>query len=138
MKINIKGTNLDLTPSIYEYIERKIGELDKFVQHVGGADDMEGGTSTVEAFVEVGRTSKHHQKGDVYRAEAQIRMPHVNGVRAVAKTSDLYQSIDEVKDELQRQLKQYNEKQRTMFRRGSRALKRLTRLSPLARFRGEK
>lgn len=128
MKINIKGTNLDLTPSIYEYIERKIGELDKFIEHVGGAADREGGTSTVEAFVEVGRTSRHHKKGDVYRAEAQIRMPHVKGVRAVAETSDLYQSIDEVKNELQRQLKQHSEKQRTKFRRGSRAFKRLLHL----------
>lgn len=138
MKINIKGTNLELTPSIYEYVERKIGELDKFVEHVGGAGDMEGGTATVEAFVEVGRTSYHHRKGDVYRAEVQIRLPHVQGIRAVSETRDLHQAIDEVKDEIQRQLKDYTSKQRTKFKRGRRAIKKLSNLSPLARFRGEK
>ena len=30
MKINIKGTNISLTPSISEYVEKKVNMLEKF------------------------------------------------------------------------------------------------------------
>lgn len=127
MKINIKGTNLKLTPSIYSYIDKKIGELDKFVKHIGN----------VEAWVEVGRISKHHRKGDVFRAEVQIRLPHTQGVRAVSEQLDLHIAIDEVKNEMQRQLKRYKDKQRDAHNREMRKLKNKTHLSKLVRKKRE-
>ena len=68
MKINIKSTHLDLTPALKEYIEEKIGSLAKFLKRW----DPEG---VVEAYVEVARTTKHHHKGNVFRAETDLRVP---------------------------------------------------------------
>lgn len=109
MKLTIKGTNIKLTDSIREYIDKKIGGLEKFVQSVGGE---------VECWVEVERTTYHHQSGDIFRAEAQIRLPGASSIRAEASEWDLHQAIDKVKDELQRQLKRYKRKIITK-RRGS-------------------
>ena len=100
MKITIKSTNLTLSDSIYSYINAKINSLDKFAQNV----------EPVECWFEVGKTTEHHRKGDIFRAEGQIRLPGASGVRAEATEWDLHQAIDRVKDELQRQLKRYKRK----------------------------
>ena len=68
MKISIKATNLNLTPAIKKAIEEKIATLDKFIPHAG-ADD------SVEAFVEVALETRHHRKGKIYYAEANIKVP---------------------------------------------------------------
>ncbi|MBI1888575.1 MAG: ribosome-associated translation inhibitor RaiA [Candidatus Spechtbacteria bacterium] len=107
MKLTIKGTNIKLTDSIREYIDKKIGGLEKFAR-----------APSTECWVEVERTTYHHQSGDIFRAEAQIRLPGASSIRAEASEWDLHQAIDKVKDELQRQLKRYKRKIITK-RRGS-------------------
>lgn len=108
MKITIKSTNLTLSDSIYAYISTKINSLDKFVQNVGEESAI--GNPPIECWVEVEKTTEHHRKGNIFRAEGQIRLPGASGVRAEATEWDLHQAIDMVKDELQRQLKRYKRK----------------------------
>lgn len=136
MKLNIKSTNIELSDSIYTYVDKKISELEKFinVQSYG----LDGRHDTVEAFVEVGRTSTHHHKGDIFRAEVQIRMPGNFTVRAESAQPDLHLAIDEVKDELQRRLKKYRTIQSTKRIRRFRLFKTISKLSKMARRRGEK
>lgn len=123
LKLNIKGTNLKLEPAIYAYIENKIGNLDKFIEKVD---------SVVQGWVEIGLATKHHQSGNIYRAEAQIRLPG-KGVRSEATAKDIFLAIDAVKDELQQELKKYKEKEMAKDKRGGRMLKKILRFSPLAR-----
>lgn len=137
MKINIKATNLDLTPAIRVYVEKKIGELDKFVQKVGHEYKPEKGKAVYEAWVEVERTTFHHRKGNIFRAEVQIRFPG-KSVRAESKQDDLHLAINEVKDELQRQLKKYIGKQATKQRKGARRFKRIIESALRSRFRRRK
>lgn len=108
MKITLKGTNVKLSDSIYQYVYDKIGGLDKLVQDIG--KKTTDGNPPVECWVEVGRTLKRHQSGDVFYAEAQVKLPGATGIRAESCESDLRQAIDRVKDELQRQLKRYKKK----------------------------
>ena len=113
MRISIKATNLKLSSAIRDYIEDKIGGLEKFI---GKLDQpSEKGKPLVEAWVEVGRTTHHHHKGRVFRAECQIRLPG-KSVRAESTRSDLHLAIDEIKDELQRELKRYTEKKASRYR----------------------
>jgi putative sigma-54 modulation protein len=113
MKINVKATNITLTPSISEYIEKKLAMLQKFF------DNKE-----VLVNIEVGKTTRHHKSGDIFRAE--IRML-VNGEEyyTVAETSDLYASIDEVKDEIAYKLSGKKKKALHLFRRGGAKIKRI-------------
>ncbi len=97
MNIQIKSTNLDLTPSIKEYIEKRIGALAKFV-----ARYEENGTELL-ARVEVARTTNHHHKGDVYYAEVNIDNSQ-NIARAECENSDIRAAIDKAEDILKRQL----------------------------------
>lgn len=137
MKINIKGVNLELTPAINTYIEDRINGLEKFIS----GDDLkkwdEKNQAAVEADVEIARTTNHHRQGDVYRAEVNIKVPG-RIIRAEAEEWDMRVAIDKVKDQLQIELKKYKNKQETGYRDGSRLLKGLMSISPLAWFKKEK
>ncbi len=113
MRVNIKATNLELTQAISEYLNKRVGALDKFVNK----DD-----ESAMAQVEVGKSTKHHQSGDIFRAEINL---HIAGkdLRAVAEKDNLYAAIDEAKDEMVREITSHKAKQRTLLRRGGARIK---------------
>ena len=118
MKTNLKYTDIPPSSAIETYVTQKIGELDKFINiHETAAK----GGAAVEAWVEVGRTTGHHKKGDVFRAEVQIKLPGKFSVRAESIQPDLHLAIDETRDELEQQLRRYKDKQRTKALRSVRA-----------------
>ena len=123
MKIVIKATNLELNQELRDYIEEKIGGLEKFAKVFQSENYYNGffskGKPRVEVWVEIGKTTRHHQKGDIFRAEAQMRFPG-KSLRAESKRDDLKLAITEIKDELQRELKQYKEKAETAAKRKTR------------------
>ncbi|OGD38639.1 ribosomal subunit interface protein [Candidatus Azambacteria bacterium RIFCSPLOWO2_01_FULL_37_9] len=131
MKINIKTSNLDLTPAITIYIDDKINSLEKFISGKELKDWDEKNQAAVEADVEIARTTSHHRQGDIFSAEVNLKVPG-RIIRAEAKEWDIRVAIDRVKDELQIELKKYKNKQETEFRKGSRLLKKLISISPLA------
>ena len=100
MQIDIKGTNLELTQAIKDYIQEKVGALEKFFDQA------------LIARVDVGLTTKHHQKGNIFRAEINLEVPQKNLLRAESTRDDLYVAINEAKAELERQVKKYKEKMR--------------------------
>ena len=103
MKLELKSKNLDFTLAIKEYIEMKIGGLAKLVSGI------ERGGTEVLARVEVVRTSNHHGKGDVYRAEVNIDAPQ-NIVRAEEESTNIRAAIDGVQVKLRQLLVKYKEK----------------------------
>ncbi len=119
MKIIIKTKNLKLNQALKNFIEEKINSLEKFCFFGSPTQipplskkerDWEGkGKPRVEAWVEIGRTTLHHKKGPVFWAECQMHLPG-KSIRSTAQSKDLKLSIVEVKDELQRELKEYKEK----------------------------
>lgn len=124
MKMHIKATNFKLTESIKFQVEEKIGTLDKFIPQL----EEKG---VVECRVEVGKTTNHHQKGDVFRAEANVRLPG-KILRAEATEKNLTMAIAKVKDEMQRQLKKYKESLRAQEKRGARVAEKIKSIHPLA------
>ena len=141
MKIVIKATNLELDWELRDYIEEKISSLEKFAEVFQSKNYYNGfffkGKPRVEVWIEIGKTTRHHQKGDIFRAEAQMRFPG-KSIRAESERDDLKLAITEVKDELQRELKQYKGKTEAVTKRKARVFKKLLRLSPFARFKKRK
>jgi len=141
MKIVIKATNLKLNQELINYIQEKIGSLEKFAKIFQSEKYYNSfftkGKPRVEVWLEVGKTTRHHRKGDVFRAEAQMRLPG-KSLRVESEREDLKLAITEVKDELQRELKQYKNKLTAQTKRKTRVLKKSFRLSPLAKFKKRK
>ncbi|OHA92155.1 MAG: ribosomal subunit interface protein [Candidatus Zambryskibacteria bacterium RIFCSPLOWO2_02_FULL_51_21] len=115
MKINIKATGIELTPAISEYVNKKVGALEKYVKN---ADAV--------ASVEVGRSTQHHKTGEVFMAEVHLTGAGLD-LYAVAEHSDLYAAIDLVKDEVKETLLQEKGRRETLLRRGARKVKDLAR-----------
>jgi ribosomal subunit interface protein len=98
MKINIKAST-DLTPSLRIYIEEKLMPLAKFVKRF---DE----TGEAAIWLEVSRTTRHHRKGEVFVAAADLRLPrHI--LRAEEHAEDIRTAIDRAKDTLRLEIEKY-------------------------------
>lgn len=91
MKVTIQGTGIELTEAIKQYAEEKVQSLEKYFDQILQAD------------IDVGMNSHHHNKGKVYYAEVNLSVPG-KLVRVVKESEDLYKAIDKVKDHLKVEL----------------------------------
>lgn len=91
MNIIITGRHLELTDNLKEYAEEKIKKFEKYLTNISGIAV----TLSVEK----------------YRHKAEVLLK-VNGVMIQAEsiTGEMYSSIDEVVEKLDRQIKKYKEK----------------------------
>jgi len=121
LKVNIKSTNLVLTPGLKKFIRTKIKTLEKFF------DDAQ-----VEAWVEIGKPSLHHQKGDIFYAECQINLSK-KVLRGTFRGENLKTAILQVREELERQIKKYKEKRKTKVEEGGRKLKEDLKVSKVTK-----
>jgi len=99
MKLDIVGKNLDLTPSLKIYIESKLLPLAKFLKRFEGEGE-------VLVRLELARITRHHKRGDVFWAAADLKLPG-KILRAEAESGDIRAAIDGVKDELRSEIEKY-------------------------------
>lgn len=99
MQANIKASNFQLTPAITEYIEKKLVMLDKYL----------GDLQPIACDFQVEMMTRHHQKGDIFRAEINLELP--GELLRIEKTEpDLYKAIEKVKDHLAQMIVKYKQK----------------------------
>ncbi|MDF2947670.1 MAG: Ribosome-associated factor [Bacillales bacterium] len=92
MNYNIRGENVEVTPAIREYVQKKLSKLEKFFD-----------STDLEARVNV------RVYNDKQKVEVTIPLPHIL-LRAEESNSDLYASIDLVVDKLERQIRKHKTK----------------------------
>ncbi len=108
MNIIIKSKNIELTAQLKEFIEKKISSLEKYFNLLQTPDDPSL-PPKAEAIVEISRTTFHHRKGDIFRAEVLLTF-HRNSLRAGVSAPNLKIAIDAAHDDLQRQITNFKEK----------------------------
>ena len=115
----IKATNTTLTEAITDYVDAKLGKsvLEKF----------SGSYEILDVEVEIAKTTSHHNNGEIFRAEVNVL---VKGkvLRAASDKEDLYAAIDDVHDEIIKVLKDTKTKKETLWKKGSRSIKKMLRL----------
>lgn len=91
MNIIVNGRHLEITPALKNYAEEKIGKFEKYI------------TNITEAVVTLS-VEKYRHKAEVFLK--------VNGylIQAEGITGEIYSSIDEVVEKLEKQAKKYKEK----------------------------
>lgn len=116
MNIKIKATNIDLTSAISDYVNTRVNDIDRFVK----TKDPD----SVMAYVEVEKTTDHHQKGEIFRAEINLQVGGKK-FRTESSQEDLLAAIDIAKDEMVRSVTENQDKRRTLFRKGGAIIKDL-------------
>ncbi len=113
MRSTTKVTGMELTPAISDYLDKKITSLDKLI-------DKE--DTSALAKVEIGKTSNHHNQGEVFRAEITL---HIAGAdfRVESEKDNLYAAIDAVRDQMHQELQSYKRKKVSLVRRGGAKIK---------------
>src|SRR3989344_79732 len=92
MNINIKYTNLDSTPAIEQYTIEKVESLERFIRNLNER-------AVPQVQVEISRTTKHHQKGDIYQGECNWEWPE-KLLRAERKNGNVGWGKDEVQSQV--------------------------------------
>jgi putative sigma-54 modulation protein len=110
MKLIIHGTQLDVTPALKTYIEEKMSKLGRFMKRWDNK-----GAAVLR--IEVARTTKHHKKGLVYYAEANLDVPGAV-IRAEAFDVDARIAINVMSKTLEFEIKKRKDKEETRARRG--------------------
>jgi len=111
MELHLKYTNLEPSPETKTFIRDKLGFLAKLPLPAG---------KEVHAWIEIAKTTRHHQRGLVWYAECQLKMPGKQSIRATSTNYDLGAALDEVKEDLSRLLKKEREKWLAITKRGHR------------------
>jgi len=112
MNINIKTTAITLTPAISEYTDKRLQKIALLL-----ANDP-----SAQCDVELGRTTEHHNKGEIFRAEIHIVAAGKNAY-ASAEKEDLYSAIDAVQEEIMYELRSDKSKKVSLIRRGGARVK---------------
>lgn len=91
MKMQVRGRNIELTDALKDYVGKRLGKLDKYIDNFGDAQV----TLTVEK--------------DSHRIEVTIP---INGMilRGEESTGDMYTSTDFVVEKLEKQIEKYKGK----------------------------
>ncbi|MEK7459795.1 MAG: ribosome-associated translation inhibitor RaiA [Patescibacteria group bacterium] len=118
MQINLKGTNIELTPSIKDYVLKKVTNLEKLLKKI---EEKQG---KIYVNFEVGKSTLHHNKGEVFHTDCLINL---NGEEFYASSDkeDLYVAIDEIKEILFNKINKNKDKKQTLFRRGAISIKKM-------------
>jgi putative sigma-54 modulation protein len=102
MELTIKGRNVEVTDRLREYVQKKIGKLDRYLPSIAEA--------RVELSVEDTRAAQHRQV-----CQMTIRS---NGaiLRAEERSDDIFNAIDVVLDKMYRQIARYKGKRADRWR----------------------
>lgn len=105
-----------MTGDVESYLDKKLDTVERLVA----------GDPSASIRMEIGRSTAHHQSGDVFRAEFNL---HVAGkdFRAVSEGSDLFSALDKVKDELVEAVRSHKDRQVSYMRRRGREFKEFIR-----------
>lgn len=116
-KIKVKASGIEYTDKLRALVEKKIPQLEKLLPK----------NATDAVFdIELGKATKHHKSGKIYRAE--INLSYGSVVHRAEETSVTIEEAFEVtKDELKGELTKQRGKRKAAVLKGGRILKKMVR-----------
>jgi len=122
MELKISGKNMDISPQVRDYVQRKMGKLNRRLPNV------------IRGEVEI---SKKMTKSPLDRYIVQVTLNHSGTfLRGEEKAADIYAAIDMVIDVMNRRIERYKGK---LYQKGRKAIptlepEQLTELARVKRF----
>lgn len=103
MELQIFSTNMEVTPRLQNYVEKKTARLDRYLPTL----------TTVQVDLAMENTRSAVQR---HVAEITIRDERGTILRAEERNSDMFAAVDAVIDKLYRQIERYRGKQKRKYR----------------------
>ena len=101
MNIVVRGRNINVTDRLEEYVDKKVGKLDRYLPTIDEA--------RMELAVEETRSAQHSQIAQLtVRSRGRI-------LRAEERDHDIFAAIDAVSEKMQRQISRYKDR---LYERG--------------------
>jgi putative sigma-54 modulation protein len=99
MEIVIHGRNVDITPRLKSYVERKVDRLDRYMPNIAEVRvDLAEEKTNRTAKNQIAQITVRHSRGPILRAEE--------------RTNDIFAAVDTVVDKMYRQIERYKGKRR--------------------------
>ncbi len=99
MELMIHGRNMEITPRLRSYVERKVGRLDRYLPDIAEIRvDLADEKANRMGKNQVAQITLRHDRGTILRAEE--------------RTSDVFAAVDTVVDKMYRQIERYKGKRR--------------------------
>src|SRR3989344_1765285 len=115
MDIRTKVTNYEMTSDTQSYLDERLASLEKF---------LGGDTSLARCEVELGRAAGRPRHGaNIWFAEMRVIQPGVAAVYARNNAASVNAAIDDVKEEMERQLRQEKKLHIRVMRKTGSAIK---------------
>lgn len=119
MDIRIKSTNYEITPEIESYLSERVATLEKLLGEKAEVARCE---------VELGRDAGRPRHGaNIWFAEIRFVIPGEGPIYARNNSESVNGAIDDVKEEVERQLRKQRKAHRRFIRKSGAALKRMMR-----------
>jgi ribosomal subunit interface protein len=120
MAVIITHGTIRLTSSLDALVKRQAAKIERFTKRFG---------SGVIIRIELSRSTRHHKKGRVFRAEINCNVPgvRIGTFRAEVAHEDLRAAFTETSREIIRQLEKFRGRLGTQYKKGARELKRRMR-----------
>jgi len=109
----IKFTNIKPEEALKVYTEMRLEKIKRFAENIQEESICR---------VELALITKHHQQGNIFKAEMQLRLAG-DDLRVVREKDDLRAAIDEAHDELLEKIKKIKGKNESLYRRSGRRVK---------------
>ena len=113
MRYTLYFKGLEKSEAVENYLDKRLKSLKKLIKD-----------NSVLATVELSKTTEHHKQGDIFRAEISFIFSGKDFYVSTER-EDLYVAIDEMRDEIVREVTKIKGKTETIFRRGARNLKNI-------------
>ena len=118
MKINFQAKNIEITEAIHDYVEKRVTNLGKLLT------EFEEHDGEVVVLFGLSKTTHHHKGGEVFHADCSINIKGKKFYASVNK-QDLYEAIDDVKENLFNEISKNKDKRQTLFKRGASSVKKM-------------
>jgi len=102
MQLIIQGKNIQITDRLHNYVEQKVGKLDRYLSTI------------TEARMEL-TSEPTRSQADSQVAQLTVRSKGII-LRSEERSGDIFTSVDMVMDKIKRQIDRYKRKRRNRFR----------------------
>lgn len=119
MDVRIKATDFQMTPDVQVYLDSRVASLQKLLVGIENVTRVE---------VELGRDAGRPRHGaNIWFAEIHVIIPGGERIYARNNSESINGAIDDVKEEVERQLRRERKIHIRLYRKGGALAKRLLR-----------